>query len=372
MRGKIDSKWAKIYGLILRKSIELYGINKVEFVNKANTTEACLRQWYRGRCFPSDVNHAQICKVLEKYLSDLSNSSLNDSIIYFINTYIKNLRQRKMSSLQDNEIGKYIATQLKICYSNGKLHQQIKLQKQKILSNFNVHFNATGRTQAVIFDFDGTLTKGNTGKTTWESIWTKLGYKVKDCRDLHSLFDKADIDHEQWCKRTEKKFKERGLNKEMVLEIARKIELIDGCEETFSELQNRNIKIYVVSGSILIIIQEVLKHFYYKIDGVKANDFKFSQNGLLLEIIGTKYDFAGKAEYIKEVAENLRISTGDILFVGNSRNDKWAYESGAETLCINPRLADTSDRRAWRNIMEDCNNLLEIFEFIKPVSKIKV
>ena len=29
----------------------------------------------------------------------------------------------------------------------------------------------------------------------------------------------------------------------------------------------------------------------------------------------------------------------DILFVGNSVNDEWVYQSGAKTLCVNPDSA---------------------------------
>ena len=223
----------------------------------------------------------------------------------------------------------------------------------------------TGKTQAVIFDFDGTLTYGKTNKTTWERLWTCLGYNVKLCQELHMKFDRKELSHPQWCKLTEEKFCERKLHKKALDEIAENIKLINGIEDTFKHLESRNIKIYIVSGSILYIIKHTLGDLYKYIDETKANVFKFDDNGYLTEIVGTKYDFEGKADFISNVACELNISPRDILFVGNSLNDRFAHKSGARTLCINPKLTDTTNQTVWNDCIPTCENLLEIISYIK-------
>ena len=65
------------------------------------------------------------------------------------------------------------------------------------------------------------------------------------------------------------------------------------------------------------------------------------------------------------VAEELNISTQDILFVGNSVNDRFAYQSGAETLCINPKLVDITDNIVWNHNIIECKDLQEIIPFIR-------
>ena len=160
------------------------------------------------------------------------------------------------------------------------------------------------------------------------------------------------------------KFKANKLHKDVLEEIASKIKLLDGCKELFEELHRRNIKIHIVSGSILLIIQRVLKEHTWLVDSIKANDFMFSSAGFLIEIFGTKYDFEGKAAYISEVADSLNISPADILFVGNSYNDKHAYKSGASTLCINPIKTDPSDTVVWHNRIDDCTNLMQLLSSI--------
>ena len=104
---------------------------------------------------------------------------------------------------------------------------------------------------------------------------------------------------------TEEKFRERNLHRKTVENLASKIKLMQGTEETFQELQKRDIKIYIVSGSILLVIRSVIGDLYKYVDGIKANQFRFNQGGFLTEIVGTKYDFEGKAAFITEIALEL-------------------------------------------------------------------
>ena len=63
-------------------------------------------------------------------------------------------------------------------------------------------------------------------------------------------------------------------------------------------------------------------------------------------------------------ASELKISPADIWFVGNSVNDRFAYKSGAKTLCINPKLTDPTNQTVWNRCIPKCENLLEIFQYI--------
>ena len=70
------------------------------------------------------------------------------------------------------------------------------------------------------------------------------------------------------------------------------------------------------------------EHIIYNLDlyhnEATCNEFVFdTQTSVLHKIIGTKYDFVGKANYITYIAKRLGIATSDILFVGNSNNDMW-------------------------------------------------
>lgn len=343
--------WLKKFSTLFKEAMTLYNINEVEFAEEIGVSDSAIRQWKTGRNFPSKAALEEVYPKLEHEINAVTDRSLSKNL-YDIILKTMNCSNTIDIKAKYNEIGTTLVDQLKICYSCGKNKH-----------NDNA-YESSGRIQAIVFDFDGTLTKGNTNKTTWESIWTEIGYDIDECRKLHRKFDLRQIDHDEWCKITEKYFKERKLHKDSLSKIASNIDLIDGCALTFEELASKNIKIYIVSGSILCIIQGVLKELCCYIDYISANDFKFSKDGYLQEIIGTNYDFEGKSDFICYIASKLKINTSDILFVGNSYNDKYAHNSGAKTLCINPKNTDPTDDIVWHNCIYDCKNLQSIMDYI--------
>lgn len=347
--------WNKGYSKLLKQTFNLYNINNAEIAEEIGVSEATIRQWQTGRNFPSKAVLDNLYMVLEKTIREKTNKSLDLQLSRIISDTMNLLGGIVNVGTENVDTVDLLLNQMKVCYANGK-NCPLNMPSKSYL--------ATGNIQVIVFDFDGTLTASKTTKTTWEAIWTELGYNVEECRNLHRDYDLKKITHEQWCKQTEKKFVSKNLHRDLLCNLSRNIKLINGCAETFDELFSRNIKIHIVSGSILSIIQEVLKDLYWHIDSVKANDFKFSHDGFLTNIIGTKYDFEGKADYISEIAEGLKISTSDILFIGNSYNDKYAHISGAKTLCINPQNTDPSDNIVWHNCIYECTDLTQILSYI--------
>ena len=224
------------------------------------------------------------------------------------------------------------------------------------------------RAKAVIFDFDGTITIKDRHFSTWQKIWAFLGYDLQICEALHRKFTNGDITHKEWCERTTEYFIERDLKKEDIIKISREIKLLPGTREVFQELHENKIPIYICSGSIDIIIESVLGDILEYVSGISSNKFAYDATGSKLKtIIGTDYDFEGKSRYIKDIAENLGVDTGDIVFVGNSDNDEFAVASGAKTLVLNPKLTSGYNRKIWLYFGgHDVKNLQDILPFLLP------
>ena len=221
------------------------------------------------------------------------------------------------------------------------------------------------KTKIVVFDFDGTLTRVYNNNTTWLEIWTKLGYEASECKKLHEKYNKKIFDHAEWCLQTEKKFKEKGLHKKLLTEIAKGITLMQGIKEVLESLKEKDIKVYIVSGSIKCVIQDCLGPLTeYITGGIDANEFLFDEDGYLERIVGTEYDFEGKKTRIEGIIEKYGIAPKQVLFVGNSYNDEWAHASGARTLLINPRQTSNNDREKWHDCIEKCKSLEEINDYI--------
>ena len=345
------SEWRNDFSTIYRLVKSYCSISDESIANAVNVGIDSVRQ-YAGKRKTMPDNIEALCELFEKEIGKLNDFNKKKLLA----DVQKNLQWR-LEDIKCDKIGQYICAMIKQCHSNEKSHTPHSVDFP------NVH-KSTGHIQAVVFDFDGTLTNTKL-RTTWESLWEMLGYNVQECRDLHRQYDKGDFTHQEWCDKTAEKFIEKKLTRQQMLELAKKIKLIAGCRKTLQVLKERNIKLYIVSGSIKDIIESVLGNVHRYFTEIKANEFIFdTQTSILNRIIGTKYDFEGKANYINYIANRLGIATSDILFVGNSNNDMWAYQSGANTLCINPTLTNYHNDTIWHNTIVECKNLLEILPFI--------
>lgn len=218
--------------------------------------------------------------------------------------------------------------------------------------------------RAVVFDFDGTLTY-NKSRTTWEMIWVELGYTVNDCAFYHRQFSNGSISHEQWCHITCEKFQQRNLTEEILRKISSNIKLVDGVKELIEIFHENNIEIHILSGSIdQIILNTLGEDLYRRFTTVQANKFSFSK-GRLSHIYGTPYDFEGKPTFIEELLRRRRFERYEVLFVGNSSNDRWVSKSGVTTLCVNPHFTDGNDEKEWVHCIREMDSILEILQFIR-------
>lgn len=56
----------------------------------------------------------------------------------------------------------------------------------------------------------------------------------------------------------------------------------------------------------------------------------------------------------------MAIPAKEILFIGNSFNDARVYKSGAHTLCVNPTLKNSHNRKYWHDTIDEIKSFAEI------------
>jgi len=220
------------------------------------------------------------------------------------------------------------------------------------------------RTKAVVFDFGGTLTEATGQTSTWERIWTSVGYSINDAGLLHADYVSGRINHQHWCDETVKRLREKGFTRDHLKAVAEPIRLVHGTLETLTELNARGTPIYITSGSLREIIVDKLSDALPYIHEIKANEMTFDGDGLISGIWGTSFDFEGKRRFIERVALERRCDPDEILFVGNNLNDHWASKSGARTLCVNPGQTDFTNTLIWTHSIREMTNLSEILEYV--------
>ncbi len=218
----------------------------------------------------------------------------------------------------------------------------------------------------VVFDFDGTITYKS--PNLWKAIWTSCGFDV----GAGSIYEKyykdykaGKYDYKEWCDKTCTLFRERNFSHDKLLQLAKNFNIIDGLEETVKYLKGRGVKLHILSGSIIEGIKAALGESEKYFDNICANTMIFDKDGIVEEILSTKFDYVGKAEYIKMLCDKFDVLPEDIVFVGNDDNDDFVFQSGCHTICLNPNKADYQDKEKWHFLIEKSSNfkdLLPIFE----------
>jgi HAD superfamily phosphoserine phosphatase-like hydrolase len=218
--------------------------------------------------------------------------------------------------------------------------------------------------KAVVFDFDGTLTLSNKRRTTWEDIWVYLKYTTEDCAQFQRQYASGEISHQEWCDISRDWFKRRDFSQDMLVEVAKKIKLLPGAIHTIRELQRAGKKLFILSGSIKQVIEYVLKDTSLLFEDIQANRMSFDENHILENIVGTEYDFHGKAEYLTHIINEYGYDPLEVLYIGNSCNDNDASKSGVITLCVNPSGTNWNDTNVWNDVIREMSNLKEILQYV--------
>lgn len=220
--------------------------------------------------------------------------------------------------------------------------------------------------KVVVMDFDGTMTIRRDHLTSWEKIWVSLGYPVNECAKHLSQFRTSKISHAEWCSRTLEAFRAKGLKKDQVLDVAREIHLLPRVRETVEKLKLASIPLYILSGSINVIIESVLGDLRREFKEIRANRLEFDSSDVISDIVGTEYDFEGKAKFLRKTFDTHGVDPYDVVYIGNSGNDEWAWRSGARTLCVNPHFTNPYDGKKWRHQIRDMQQFDEVLPYILP------
>ena len=220
--------------------------------------------------------------------------------------------------------------------------------------------------KAIMFDFDGTLT--TRGLNFWKKIWIELGYDLTDktCEYYTQFEDylSKKITYQEWCDQNTESFNNKNFNVDLITKLASTVELNNGFESFIKTLKNNNISLHIISGNFVEVIEQIIGENTKYFDSINANRLDLNPDGTLKCIIGTNYDFEGKAQFILEYKEKHNLKPEEICFVGNGDNDEYAHLSGCKTICINPDKTDGTNKTLWHTTLNDVTNLNQLLNEI--------
>lgn len=178
----------------------------------------------------------------------------------------------------------------------------------------------------IAFDLEGTLVKA---KSSWVELHQRFGTWDKG-KEYAERFFRGEFDYQTWADLDASLWK--GKTREEIMEWVNNVEYMEGIEELFEFLEERNFKIAIISGGLMCLARRVAKEL--GADYVFANELIFDEEGKVTGKVIAKVDFKNKGEILAKLKKKLKPEL--TIAVGDGHNDIAMFKVADVSIAINP------------------------------------
>lgn len=200
----------------------------------------------------------------------------------------------------------------------------------------------------ICFDVNGTLVDQN----SWD-IFTSDKEIEKKLKDISDDYENNKIPLKDFWNQVVLVLRSTGnANIEYIRNHSDDVNVLkEGAEDLINYLKEKGYKIYLISCSIDIYLEELTRKL--KLDGFFAGTkFIFDENGELLSIESECFENKNfKEEKVRKVAEENNAEIEDIIFVGDGGNDIGAFKITKNGIAIDSKVEELRNI-AWKNVKQ--------------------
>ena len=216
--------------------------------------------------------------------------------------------------------------------------------------------------KAVGFDVDGTLIK-NIGYC-WETFHERFGVAEYIRLALKNRYFAGRITYKQWGSREVAIWRELGVTRADFVKVINSMRLSDGIVETLQVLRQTGHYLFVLSGTLRIIIEQLLPNYASLFDRVVVSDIIFDEAGRPMDFEPghpLREVRESKLKELEAMCEELGFSMSEIAFVGDNDNDVEALRAVGLGIAFCPR---TSRARSAANAVVEAPDLRKVLPHI--------
>ena len=193
-------------------------------------------------------------------------------------------------------------------------------------------------------------------KDFWMELHQKFGTleqgKILTKKYLHTDYNKLveEVVHKLW----------KGKDAKPYYELVNSLEYLPGVKKTFDYVKKKGLITAIVSASSIDVARRVQKDF--GIDHIFANELVIKDGKIAGEFIWPLG--AGKekkAEIIKNLCNNLDISTKECIYVGDEKIDIEAFKEVGLSIAFNSK---SDELKKVATHLVDSNNLSDIIHYL--------
>jgi len=194
------------------------------------------------------------------------------------------------------------------------------------------------RYRAVGFDVDGTLVI-NIGYC-WEAFHERFGVSQKVRSLLRRRYEEGKITYEQWGQTEVGIWREMGVTYSDFVQVIRSFRLVDGAAEALGILRRGGLSLFVLSGTIRLVLELLLPQYRTIFDPVVVSDILFDEDERPVrfvpgQVLGMQRGDKGKE--LESLCEMMGLSPQEVAFVGDNENDVAALDLAGLGIAFCPR-----------------------------------
>jgi len=196
----------------------------------------------------------------------------------------------------------------------------------------------------VCFDIDGTLVDG----ISWFLLTKGLGCSLQEHVKIHRA-KKEEMPFLKKERMLTKMYQESGnATQKFIREFFSKVKPRSEAKGIISYLKEKGYKIYLISGSIDIYVEEIAKKLI--VDGFYANSsLKFGKDGVLKKIYYKSNQGEIKVKQLNKLVKKLGINLDEVVFIGDSENDIEVFKEIKHGIAVNSSSEELRSI-AWKDI----------------------
>lgn len=178
------------------------------------------------------------------------------------------------------------------------------------------------------FDVDGTLVQHDENVVVWQIFHNHYMVDPQVGVERYRQFKAGQLSFDRWVALDVQSWIDAHAKKEEMVKIIREnLTLTQDAEWTLCELKRRGYIIGLISGTLDLVTDELLKDVPF--DFAFMNHLQFDENGYLCGWQASRFDAPGKAITLEEMAKKRGLTLENCAFVGDHINDLGALKAAA-------------------------------------------
>ena len=216
--------------------------------------------------------------------------------------------------------------------------------------------------KAVGFDVDGTLVKNVS--YCWQTFHERFGVSDKVRSILRRRYQEGRITYREWGSKEVAVWRELGVTRKDFTKVINSMRLTDGVAEVLAVLRRTGRYLFILSGTIRMVLEQLLPNYDTLFDLVAVSDIHFDEEGRPVGFNPghpLRNERENKLLELRSLCRGLQMDVSQVAFVGDNENDAEVLRAVGLGIAFCPKSTSV---RAAADVVVDSADLRNVLPHI--------